>query len=94
MRALTSYSMCAMSSSISDCLSVSWKASPLGPRARGLVLAAEGEGVTWYVEGRPLDPDPVSGRAIWKPAAAGFYRLEVVDARGRKAKARVRIKGG
>ncbi|ENZ82379.1 MAG: penicillin-binding protein 1C [Caulobacter sp.] len=66
----------------------------LGPRARGLVLAAEGEGVTWYVEGRPLDPDPVSGRAIWKPAAAGFYRLEVVDARGRKAKARVRIKGG
>ncbi len=66
----------------------------LGPRARGLVLAAEGEGLTWYVEGRPLDPDPVSGRAIWRPAAAGFYKLEVVDARGRKAKARVRIKGG
>jgi penicillin-binding protein 1C len=66
----------------------------LGKKARGLVLAAEGEGLTWYVEGRPLDRDPVSGRAIWKPAAAGFYRLEVVDARGRKAKARVRIRGG
>lgn len=64
------------------------------PRARGLVLAAEGEGLTWYVEGRPLDPDPVSGRAIWKPAAPGFYKLSVVDARGRGAQARVRIKGG
>lgn len=65
----------------------------LGPKARGLVLAAEGEGLTWYVEGRPLDPDPVSGRAIWKPAAPGFYKLSVVDAQGRRAQARVRIKG-
>ena len=66
----------------------------LGPKARGLVLAAEGEGLTWYVEGAPLDLDPVSGRAIWKPAAPGFYRLTVVDAQGRKAAARVRIRGG
>lgn len=63
-------------------------------KARGLVLAAEGEGLTWYVEGRPLDLDPVSGRAIWKPAAPGFYKLSVVDAQGRKAQARVRIRGG
>jgi penicillin-binding protein 1C len=66
----------------------------LGPKARGLVLAAEGEGLTWYVEGTPLGPDPVSGRAIWKPTAPGFYRLTVVDAEGRKAAARVRIRGG
>ena len=65
-----------------------------GGKARGLVLAAEGEGLTWYVEGRPLDLDPVSGRAIWKPAAPGFYKLSVVDAQGRKAQAKVRIKGG
>ena len=65
----------------------------LGAKSRGLVLAAEGEGLTWYVEGRPLDPDPVSGRAIWKPAAPGFYKLSVVDAQGRRAQARVRIKG-
>ena len=64
----------------------------LGPKARGLVLAAEGEGLTWYVEGQPLDPDPISGRAIWKPAAPGFYKLSVVDAQGRRAQARVRIK--
>lgn len=64
----------------------------LGSKARGLVLAAQGEGLNWYVEGRPLDPDRVSGRAIWKPDAAGFYTLSVVDAHGRKALARVRIK--
>jgi penicillin-binding protein 1C len=65
----------------------------LGPKARGLVLAAQGEGLRWYVEGRPLDPDPVSGRAIWRPEAPGFYQLSVVDAQGRRALARVRIKG-
>lgn len=65
----------------------------LGPKARGLVLAAEGEGLTWYVEGQPLDPDPVSGRAIWNPGAPGFYKLAVVDAQGRRVTARVRIKG-
>ena len=65
-----------------------------GPGARGLVLAAGGEDLSWYVEGRPLPRDPVSGRAVWKPAGPGFYRLTVVDAQGRKAQARVRIKGG
>ncbi|MET3664401.1 penicillin-binding protein 1C [Caulobacter sp. 1776] len=65
----------------------------LGAKGRGLVLAAQGEGLTWYVEGAPLDLDPVSGRAIWKPAAPGFYKLSVVDAEGRRANARVRIKG-
>lgn len=66
----------------------------LGEKGRGLVLAAQGEGLTWYVEGAPLDLDPVSGRAIWKPAAPGFYRLMVVDDQGRKANAKVRVKGG
>ena len=66
----------------------------LGAKGRGLVLAAQGEGLTWYVEGAPLDVDPVSGRAIWKPTAPGFYRLIVVDAAGRKANAKVRVKGG
>jgi penicillin-binding protein 1C len=65
-----------------------------GPSARGLVLAAGGEDLTWYVEGVPLPRDPVSGRAVWKPKGPGFYRLTVVDARGRKATSRVRIKGG
>lgn len=65
-----------------------------GPAARGLTLAAGGEGLRWYVEGRPLSPDPISGRVIWRPAGPGFYRVTVVDARGRAAEARVRVRGG
>jgi penicillin-binding protein 1C len=64
----------------------------LGPKARGLVLAAQGEGLSWYVDGAPLTPDPVSGHVIWRPAAPGFYRLEVIDADGRKVTAQVRVK--
>jgi penicillin-binding protein 1C len=65
----------------------------LGPEARGLVLAARGTGLSWYVEGQPIEPDPLTGRAVWRPAAQGFYRLTVVDGDGREAKARVRIRG-
>ncbi len=64
-----------------------------GPAARGLVMSAGGEGLSWYVEGQPLGVDPVSGRTVWRPAAAGFYTLTVVDSQGREAHAKVRIKG-
>jgi penicillin-binding protein 1C len=64
-----------------------------GPADRGLVLAAGGENLTWYVDGAPLAPDPVSGRVVWKPRGPGFYRLTVVDPEGRTARAKVRIKG-
>jgi penicillin-binding protein 1C len=65
-----------------------------GAGSRGLVLAAGGEDLSWYVAGEPLKADPVSGRVIWRPATAGFYRIQVVDGEGRKASARVRVKGG
>jgi penicillin-binding protein 1C len=65
----------------------------LGPRSRGLVLAAGGDDLTWYVAGTPLTADPVSGRVVWRPSAPGFYKLSVVDGQGRKATSRVRIKG-
>ncbi|MDP1629972.1 MAG: penicillin-binding protein 1C [Caulobacter sp.] len=64
-----------------------------GPSARGLVLAATGDDLHWYVEGRPVPTDPVSGRTVWRPAAAGFYELMVVDRDGREARAKVRIRG-
>ncbi len=64
-----------------------------GPTSRGLVLAAGGESLSWYVAGIPLPPDPVSGRIVWRPATPGFYRLSVVDGQGRRAHARVRVKG-
>jgi penicillin-binding protein 1C len=66
----------------------------VGPSARGLVLAAAGDGLSWYIDGAPLSADPATGRTVWKPAAPGFYRLQVVDGAGRKASARVRIKTG
>lgn len=65
-----------------------------GATARGLVLAAQGKDLSWYVEGQAITPDPVSGRSIWKPKSPGFYALTVVDGEGREAKARVRIKSG
>ncbi len=64
-----------------------------GPNSRGLVLAAGGEGLSWYVEGQPLNRDRVSGRAVWRPAGPGFYQLTVVDGQGRKATSRVRVRG-
>jgi penicillin-binding protein 1C len=64
----------------------------VGPASRGLVMAAGGEDLTWYVAGAPLSPDPVSGKVIWRPTTPGFYRLKVVDGEGRAASARVRVK--
>ena len=66
------------------------EADGLGPTARGLALAARGEGVRWYADGAPLATD-ASGQAVWKPSAAGFYTLEAMDASGRKARVHVRI---
>ena len=63
----------------------------LGARSRGLVLAAQGERLSWYVDGVPLKADP-TGKTVWRPAAPGFFRLSVIDAAGRKAEARVRVK--
>ena len=65
-----------------------------GPASRGLVLAAGGEDLAWYVDGAPLPHDPVSGRTVWKPKGPGFYRLSVVDAQRRRATTKVRIMGG
>jgi penicillin-binding protein 1C len=64
----------------------------VGPKARGLVLAAEGDHLSWYVDGAPLKADPGGGAVTWRPPAPGFYGLEVVDDQGRKASAHVRVK--
>jgi len=64
----------------------------VGPASRGLVLAARGQALQWFAEGSPIEADPVSGRVVWRPSGPGFYRLMVVDAEGRRASARVRVK--
>ena len=63
----------------------------LGPAARGLTLAARGEGLSWYVDGAPLRAE-VGGSVVWRPEAVGFYRVTVVDAAGRSTEARVRVR--
>jgi len=63
-----------------------------GRASRGLVLSAEGEGLSWYVDGAPLAIDPVTGKPLWRPSAPGFFKLEAVDSEGRKAEAKVRVK--
>lgn len=60
---------------------------------RGFALAARGgaAGYRWYVNGEPLAPEELSGRAVWRPARAGFYDVTVVDGEGRAAKSKVRV---
>ena len=60
--------------------------------AVGLVLAAAGKDLRWFVDGAPLAPDAASGGVVWRPGAAGFYRIMVVDAEGLSASARVRVR--
>jgi penicillin-binding protein 1C len=64
-----------------------------GPASRGLAMAAGGEGLRWFVDGQPLSEDPVSHQVIWRPAGGGFYHVTVIDAQGRQAASRVRIRG-
>jgi penicillin-binding protein 1C len=61
-----------------------------GPRARGFVLSAHGDRLSWYVDGHPLAE--TTGQVVWRPPGAGFYRIAVVDGRGRQAVARVRVR--
>jgi penicillin-binding protein 1C len=62
-----------------------------GPSSRGLTMAAAGEHLSWYADGAPIPVDPVSGRAIWRPAGPGFYKITLADADGHRAEARVRV---
>lgn len=64
----------------------------LGPASRGLVLAASGRDLRWYVDGEAIAADEGSGQTVWRPDTAGFYRVTVVDGAGRKALARVRVR--
>jgi penicillin-binding protein 1C len=65
-----------------------------GPSARGFILAAGGQDLTWYVDGAPVPLDPVSGKPLWRPRGPGFYRVSVVDGAGHSAEAHVRVTGG
>jgi penicillin-binding protein 1C len=69
--------------------------SGFGAESRGVALAARGGAapLVWYAEGVPVDEEETSGRPIWRPSTPGFHEVIVVDAAGRRAKARVRVRG-
>jgi penicillin-binding protein 1C len=66
----------------------------LGPDGRGLSLSARGGRgpLSWYAAGARVPSEETSGRAVWRPTAPGFYDVSVVDADGRQARARVRVR--
>ncbi len=68
----------------------------LGRDNRGYALAARGGAAEyrWYVDGKPLHREPLSGRVVWNPARAGFYDVTVVDGDGRAARSKVRVIAG
>jgi penicillin-binding protein 1C len=54
--------------------------------------AAGGSGsLRWLVDGRPLPPAAPRRVLSWRPAEPGFAQLTVIDARGRSARATVRL---
>ena len=63
-------------------------------RSRGLSLAARGgrPPLSWYAEGRRVDTEETSGRAIWRPSSPGFHDVTVIDSEGHSARVRVRIR--
>ncbi len=65
-----------------------------GAESRGLSLSARGGRgpLTWFAEGVAVPTEDTSGRAIWRPSGPGFHELSVVDADGRQAHVRVRIR--
>jgi len=65
---------------------VAWDGAPLPLEASG------GSGnLQWLVDGRPLPPAAPHRPLYWQPAGIGFARLSVIDARGRSARATVRL---
>ncbi len=66
-----------------------------GPQSRGVALAARGgrAPLVWYAEGARVPEEETSGRIIWRPSTPGFHEVIVVDAEGRRARARVRVRG-
>ncbi|MEL6288376.1 MAG: penicillin-binding protein 1C [Pseudomonadota bacterium] len=63
-------------------------------RGRPIVLKAEGgrKPLTWLVDGMPIESARHRTSAHWVPSGAGFSELTVIDAEGRAARARVRIR--
>jgi penicillin-binding protein 1C len=62
------------------------------PASPGVSLAGRGDHLDWYVDGAKVLVDPVSAQPVWRPPSPGFYSITAVDAAGREARARIRLK--
>lgn len=59
---------------------------------RSFALSARGgRDLRWYQRGMALPVD-AAGQSLWQPEGPGFYELTVVDASGRSARSRVRVR--
>lgn len=65
-----------------------------GADSRGVALAARGGAapLVWYAEGVRVAEEASSGRPVWRPSTPGFHEVLVVDAEGRRARSRVRVR--
>ncbi len=59
-----------------------------------LLLKAEGGALplTWLADGKPIGIAPHRRDLVWQPEARGFYKLSVIDAKGRVDRVTVRLK--
>ena len=68
--------------------------STFGNEGRGLSFAArsnQSAALNWFVDGKQIDVQDSSGKAIWKPQSKGFYKISVVDNHGATSHARIRV---
>jgi len=66
----------------------------LNEKDPALILRADGGArpLRWVVDGTPLPAAPVYGQTEWTPKGEGFTRVTVIDAEGRAATSKIRLK--
>jgi penicillin-binding protein 1C len=69
-----------------DGATVAWDGQPLPLEAAG-----GRSPLRWLIDGRPLPPGPPRRPLYWQPDGLGFAQLTVIDAKGRSARATVRL---
>ena len=59
-----------------------------------LILRADGgsKPLRWVVDGTPLPAGDAYAQTEWQPREEGFVRVTVIDAEGRSASSRIRLK--
>jgi penicillin-binding protein 1C len=62
--------------------------------SHGIVLKAQGGrgDLFWIVDGRPLGSARLGADMFWQPEGEGFARIAVIDADGRRASVRIRVR--